>query len=83
MKDPKPMFGDPIGPWRPWFAWYPVRSYDGVLLWLCKVGRRRIQKHDYLIGGEPLAQWWQYAPFGDLQSAAVEQVQREGRVLAK
>lgn len=64
MRDPRPSFGDPVGPWRSWFAWKPVRSYDGVLLWLCRVGRRRIQKHDYLPGGADF--WWQYAVLSDL-----------------
>lgn len=74
MKDPKPIFGDAIGPWRPWFAWYPVESFDGVWMWLRTVGRRRIQKHEYLYGGADF--WWQYAELGDLQAACREQISR-------
>ncbi len=66
MSVPSPRFGAPIGPWRPWFAWRPVETFDGVCTWLRPVMRRRIQKHDYLTGGEPLAQWWQYAFPGDV-----------------
>jgi hypothetical protein len=80
MAIPKPMFGDPVGPWRTWFAWYPVQSYDGIWMWFQTVACRRIQKHEYLTGGEPLAQWWQYAPFRDVQDACRAQMQREGLV---
>lgn len=59
MTEPRPMFGDPIGPWHPWFAWLPVRSYDHRLAWMRFVSRRRIQLHHYLTGGPD--QWWQYS----------------------
>ncbi|AWN47165.1 hypothetical protein DK419_13260 [Methylobacterium terrae] len=77
---PLPMFGSPIGPWRLWFAWRPVQSFDGAWMWLRRVDRRRIQKHDYLTGGEPLEQWWQYAPFDDIAAACREQLRQEGRL---
>lgn len=64
MRDPRPAFGDPVGPWRSWFAWKPVRTFDGVWMWLRRVKRRRIQKHDYLPGGPDF--WWQYAMLGDV-----------------
>ena len=54
-----PMFADPIGPWHVWFAWRPIRTTDGRLMWLRRVLRRRCQMHDYLPG--PLDQFWQYA----------------------
>ena len=64
-----PTFGDPIGPWRLWFAWRPVWTFDGVWCWLRPVLRRRIQKHDYL-DGPPLVQWWQYALVSDVPAVA-------------
>lgn len=54
---PHPMFGNPIGPWHDWFCWYPTRTYDGRLVWLRWLRRRRIQKHSYLFGGPDA--WWQ------------------------
>lgn len=54
-----PMFGKFVGPWRPAFAWLPTRLFDGELVWLRKIVRRRVQKHDYLTGGPD--QWWFYA----------------------
>ena len=56
---PLPMFGDPCGEWHRWFAWRPVRSYDGRLAWLRFVSRRGIQKHQYLHGGADF--WFQYS----------------------
>jgi hypothetical protein len=57
--NPLPLFGDPVGPWHDWFAWFPVRTYDDQLCWLRLVRRRRIQAHHYLSGPCPSA-WWQY-----------------------
>lgn len=57
--NPKPIFGDPIGPWHWWFAWKPIRTYDARIAFLRWVRRRCIQKHAYLPGGGP-DQWWQY-----------------------
>ena len=62
---PAPQFGDPIGPFRPHFAWAPVKTYDGWNVWLKTVMRRRIQKHDHLVGGANF--WWQYAMREDLR----------------
>ena len=70
MHNPKPMLGDFIGPWRPWFAWFPVTTYDGEWLWLRRVDRRRVQKHEYLSG--PSWQWWMYSRH--LECAAPEKV---------
>ena len=53
-----PLFGSPVANWTPWFAWRPVRTYDGRrrLFWM--VERRLIQKHQFLDGGADF--WWQY-----------------------
>lgn len=59
MREPAPLFGDAIGPWRTWFAWHPIHTYDGEFFWMRKVLRRRIQKHHYLEGGADF--WWQYS----------------------
>lgn len=59
MTVPGPMFGNPVGPWRRLFAWWPVRLFDGTWVWLRFVSRRRIQLHQYLSGGSD--HWWQYA----------------------
>jgi hypothetical protein len=54
----KPMFGYPVGPWHWWFAWYPVRTWDGRMTWLRKVKRRLVQKNLHLSG--PPADWFEY-----------------------
>lgn len=60
MSDPfKPMFGEPIAPWRNWFAWRPVETVDGGWCWLQTVRYRRVYKHQYLRGGADF--WFQYA----------------------
>jgi hypothetical protein len=59
MSVPSPMFGNPIGPWRRCFALLPTRTFDGCLVWLRPLVRRRIQLHQHLPG--PGYQWWQYA----------------------
>lgn len=51
-------FADQIGPWHDWFAWFPVRTYDGKWVWLRTVRRCRAQTHAYLSG--PIQQWWVY-----------------------
>ena len=53
------MFGEPIAPWHYWFAWHPIRTWDGRWVWLRKVQRRLIQRHQY-IDHEGDDQWWQY-----------------------
>jgi hypothetical protein len=54
----QPRFGNPVGPWHNWFAWKPVQTYDMRWVWLRRVRRRCIQKHEYLTGGADF--WWQY-----------------------
>lgn len=56
-----PMFGTPIGPWHEWFAWKPVRSFDGRFLFLQKIMRRRCQLHEYLDQSAGSRTWWQFA----------------------
>jgi hypothetical protein len=56
--DPTPFFGLPVGDWHAWFAWKPVRTFDGRLCWLRWVKRRYIQKHACLSGGPNF--WWQF-----------------------
>lgn len=53
-----PRFGKPIGPWRPWFAWYPVLTCDRRVLFLRLALRRRVQLDEHLSGGPE--SWWQY-----------------------
>lgn len=65
MSDPNPkmMFGDPIGPWHDWFAWFPIRTYDQRFAWFRWVRRQSVQKHQYLTGGADF--WWRYHIEGD------------------
>lgn len=56
-----PMFGDPKGPWIKSFAWRPVFTFDGGNVWLRRVWKRHIFKHQYLNGGADW--WWQYRRF--------------------
>ena len=65
MKDPNPkmMFGDPVGPWHDWFAWFPIRTYDQRFAWFRWVRRQSVQKHQYLDGGPDF--WWRYHIEGD------------------
>ena len=58
-----PVFGDWIGPPRQWWAWYPVRTFDGMLVWLRPVIRRRAQTKLTLPG--PTLHWWEYFLPGD------------------
>lgn len=50
----KPVFGEPITRWYPWFAWRPVDTVDRGWRWLCFVQRRRIQLYPYLNSPFPL-----------------------------
>ncbi len=59
MDKAKPMFGDPIGDWKWWFAWFPVELFDGGYIWFKTVQRRRIQLHSYLNAHTDWF-WWQY-----------------------
>lgn len=43
-----PAFGNPVGVWHRWFAWYPISTYDRGMRWLCTVERRRYVTHSYL-----------------------------------
>jgi hypothetical protein len=65
MKIPTPMSGNPIGPWRQYFAWLPRETFDGCWCWMRPMVRRRIQKHDHLDGGADF--WWQYALLKDIE----------------
>lgn len=56
----KPVFGDPIGPWRRWFAWRPVETYDSGIRWLCFVERQRHITHDYLPVQVAGSKFWHY-----------------------
>jgi len=53
-----PLYGCPVAGWHRWWAWRPVRTYDGRWSWLITVDRRLIQKHQHLDGGGDF--WWQY-----------------------
>ena len=56
---PSPLFGEPLSPWHWWFAWRPVQTWDHRWVWLRRIQRRFIQKHEYLShGGNDW--WWQY-----------------------
>ena len=46
-----------LGETHKWFAWRPVTTYDGRLVWLKTVWRRRYQTKDFLDG--PMLTWWQ------------------------
>ena len=56
---PSPMFGEPISPWHWWLAWHPVRTWDHRWVWIRRIQRRLIQKHQYLSHGGN-EHWWQY-----------------------
>lgn len=58
MPADEPRWGFPVADWHEWFAWLPVRTFDGRWSWLIWVNRRLVQKYSYLDGGS--AQWWQY-----------------------
>lgn len=53
-----PAFGDFVGPWFEWFAWRPIKTYNGRTAWLRKVWKRRVQAHDYLSGPNQGSWWW-------------------------
>lgn len=61
-----PMFGDFIGEWHKWFAWWPVYTYDNRRVWLRCVWRRCVM-NKYII--DPVQRkWWWYqieAPNGE------------------
>ncbi len=55
----EPLFGRPVAQFHKWFAWKPIRTYDGRWIWLQTIRRRLIQKHQHLYGGADF--WFQYA----------------------
>jgi hypothetical protein len=57
----QPLFGDPTGPWIRTFAWVPRFTFDGGTVWLRRIWKRHIFKHQYLCGGADW--WWQYRRF--------------------
>lgn len=52
-------FGVYVGPTTPWFAWRPVRLWDGRWTWLRHVYRRRVAKRCALPG--PHWEFWAYS----------------------
>lgn len=56
---PKLMFADQVGPWRWWFSWRPVITWDGEWVWGRKLMRARYQVKAHLPQG--LDQFWVYA----------------------
>jgi len=53
------LFSDIIGEPEPFFAWWPVRCYDGRWAWLCIAWRRLcLVKPIYSGPDDP---FWQYA----------------------
>jgi len=63
MADLKGLNSDPISDWINWFAWYPVKTWEGEWLWLRVIERRRMRLHSYLRPDAPFY-WWQYARKG-------------------
>jgi hypothetical protein len=55
---PDPLWGNPVGPWRPFIAVVPRRMFDGHWVWLRRAWRRRIQGKMFLT--PPPGDWWQY-----------------------
>lgn len=42
-----------------WFAWHPIKTWDGRCVWLKTVGRRRVFKKPFLDG--PHWEFWAYS----------------------
>lgn len=42
------LYSFPVGKWYKWFAWKPVKTWDGKWKWLVIVERRLQQMHEYL-----------------------------------
>ena len=51
-------FGQIAGPAHSWFAWRPVRLWYGKWVWLRRLDRARVVKHEYLDG--PDWEFWTY-----------------------
>ena len=64
----RPMFGDPVGPWIATFAWWPRFTFDGGTVWLRRVWKRHIFKHQHLDGGADW--WWQFRRFAPKESTS-------------
>lgn len=58
-------FANPSEPWRKWFAWHPVRCWDGRMMWLRFGYRRRMAlKKDLIpIGNE----FWVYSRYDTIR----------------
>ena len=56
-------FGIYLSPPHRWFAWRPVRLWDGRLAWGRTVWRRRVFKRPYLDGPD-----WAFWAYADLLS---------------
>ena len=52
-------FCGPVAEPHDWFAWKPVKTWDGRWVWLRKVRRVLVQAHEYLPG--PSRPFWSYA----------------------
>jgi hypothetical protein len=53
----RPMFGYIGGSWHQWFAWHPIITYDGRMIWLKRVWRNRAFPYEYCTNATP---WWWY-----------------------
>ena len=62
MRRELPHLGDEGGvvlsPWHWWFAWRPVRTWDGRIVWLVPVKRRRVWLEPKCPG--PCIDHWDY-----------------------
>lgn len=56
-----PRFGTVVGPWIKTRAWFPVFTIDSGMVWLRRVWKRHVHKHQFLDGGPDW--WWQYRRF--------------------
>jgi hypothetical protein len=65
-KEWKPQFGDFCGPWIKSFAWLPINTFDAGWCWFSPVWKRRVHKHQYLIGGGDF--WWLYRRYTPLEA---------------
>lgn len=54
------MFAHPVSPWRHWFAWRPVVTWDGRLIWLVPCIRRVLQLKDHISSPRGADRWSEY-----------------------